>query len=106
MRFLLKSCSMAMVAASAVLLGLVSGCYRQSNPSSEQVTQSQSSETPKVRVIQPEKKDVHRLIERPGYNIEAYERTPLYARIAGYVQKWNADMGDRVQKDDVLAELS
>jgi multidrug resistance efflux pump len=58
-----------------------------------------------VKVVSPQKKDVRRLIERPGYNIEAYERTPLYARIAGYVKKWNVDIGDRVKKDDVLAEL-
>jgi multidrug efflux pump subunit AcrA (membrane-fusion protein) len=58
-----------------------------------------------VKVVYPEKKDVRRPIERPGYNIEAYERTSLYAKIAGYVQKWNVDMGDSVRKDDILAEL-
>jgi RND family efflux transporter MFP subunit len=58
-----------------------------------------------VKVVHPEKKNVRRLVERPGYNIEAYERTPLYAKIAGYVLKWNADIGDNVRKDDVLAEL-
>jgi RND family efflux transporter MFP subunit len=58
-----------------------------------------------VKVVHPEKKDVRRRIERPGYNIEAYERTPLYAKIAGYVLKWNVDMGDSVRKDDILAEL-
>jgi multidrug efflux pump subunit AcrA (membrane-fusion protein) len=55
--------------------------------------------------VHPEKGDVRRLIERPGYNIEAYERTPLYAKLPGYVLKWSADMGDRVRKDQVLAEL-
>src|SRR5262249_36109208 len=30
---------------------------------------------------------------------------PLYAKISGYVQKWNVDIGDRVKKDQVLAEL-
>src|SRR5262249_40787539 len=39
------------------------------------------------------------------YNVEAYERTALYAKIAGYVRKWNFDMGDSVHKDDLLAEL-
>jgi RND family efflux transporter MFP subunit len=58
-----------------------------------------------VKVVHPEKKDVRRLIERPGYNIEAYERTALYAKIPGYVRKWNFDMGDSVRKDDILAEL-
>jgi RND family efflux transporter MFP subunit len=58
-----------------------------------------------VKVVKPEKKDVRRLIERPGYNIEAFERTLLYANITGYVRNWNFDIGDRVHKDDVLAEI-
>src|SRR5205823_6518607 len=61
---------------------------------------------PAVQVVHPAKKDVRRRIERPGYNVEAYERTLVYAKLPGYVRKWNADMGDRVRKDDVLAELS
>jgi HlyD family secretion protein len=85
-----------------VLLGMVSGCNQPSATPSGETT---ASKTPEVKVVRPEKKDVRRLIERPGYNIEAYERTPLYARISGYVQKWTADMGDRVPKDAVLAEL-
>jgi multidrug efflux pump subunit AcrA (membrane-fusion protein) len=58
-----------------------------------------------VKVIHPERRDVRRLIERPGYNIEAYERTPLYPKLAGYVRQWNFDIGDSVHKDDVLAVI-
>src|SRR5690242_9828905 len=86
---------------SMVLLGMAAGCNR---PPANPPDQAAAPETPEVKVVRPEKKDVRRPIERPGYNIEAYERTPLYARIAGYVRKWNVDMGDRVHKDDVLAE--
>src|SRR5262249_42474516 len=38
-------------------------------------------------------------------NVEADERTPLYAKVAGYVLKWNVDIGTDVRKDEVLAEL-
>jgi RND family efflux transporter MFP subunit len=92
-------------AAGALLVGLTAGCNQQTAASSDQTAKAPPPETPAVKVVHPEKKDVRRLIERPGYNIEAYERTPLHAKIAGYVLKWNADMGDRVHKDDVLAEL-
>src|SRR6516164_4459424 len=91
--------------AGAVVLGLVTGCNRQAVPFSGQAAQPSPPETPAVKIVHPEKKDVRHLIERPGYNIEAYERTPLYAKIAGYVSKWNADIGDSVRKDDILAEL-
>jgi HlyD family secretion protein len=37
--------------------------------------------------------------------IQAFERTPIVARIPGYVLRWNVDIGDPVRKDDVLAEL-
>src|SRR5215813_9192614 len=113
MRFLLRQYASAerrgwpraIVAAtgSAILGILAAGCNQQPAAPSGPPAQATATEPPAVKVVHPEKKDVRRLIERPGYNIEAYERTPLYARISGYVQKWNADMGDRVHKDDVLA---
>jgi multidrug resistance efflux pump len=52
----------------------------------------------------PEAKPARRLIERPAY-IQAFEETPLVARIAGYVEKVNVDIGARVEKGQVLAEL-
>jgi RND family efflux transporter MFP subunit len=58
-----------------------------------------------VTVVKPERKTLRRLIKRPGYNIEAYQSTPLYAKISGYVRKWNFDIGRRVRKGDVMAEL-
>jgi RND family efflux transporter MFP subunit len=91
--------------AGAVFVGLVAGCGRQPTASPDQAAQASPPETPAVKVVHPQKKDVRRLIERPGYNIEAYERTALYAKIPGYVLKWNFDMGDSVRKGDVLAEL-
>jgi HlyD family secretion protein len=95
------------VAACAVLLGLAAGCQRPAADSSgEGDAQSGAApEAPEVTVVKPARKNVRRPIERPGFNIEAYERTPLYAKIPGYVQKWNVDIGDRVKKDKVLAEL-
>jgi RND family efflux transporter MFP subunit len=90
-------------AAAAVLVAI--GCNQQPAGSSGQVTQATAPEPPAVKVMRPEKKDVRRVIERPGTDIEAFERTAIYAKLPGYVLKWNVDMGDRVHKDDVLAEL-
>jgi multidrug efflux pump subunit AcrA (membrane-fusion protein) len=90
---------------SAVLIALAAGCSGQSTASSDQSTQASTPETPVVKVVHPEKKDVRRLIERPGYNIQAFERTALFAKIAGYIAKWNVDIGDTVREGDILAEL-
>src|SRR6266446_8940807 len=94
-----------MAVPATVVLSLAAGCTRPQAAGSEKDGQATSSELAAVKVAHPQKKDVRRFIERPGYNIEAYERTPLYAKIAGYVLKWNFDIGDSVHKDDVLAEL-
>jgi multidrug efflux pump subunit AcrA (membrane-fusion protein) len=58
-----------------------------------------------VTIVRPQRKTVRRVFKRPGYNIAAYQSTALYAKISGYVRKWNFDIGDRVRKDEVMAEL-
>jgi RND family efflux transporter MFP subunit len=93
------------ISVGVALLGLTSGCNRPTPSPQERSAQASGVETPSVKVVKPEKKNVRRLIERPGYNIEAFERTPLYAKIPGYVLKWNFDIGDSVQKNEILAEL-
>jgi HlyD family secretion protein len=94
-----------LAAAGAVLVSLAAGCNRPPAGPSDQAVPAAPAESPAVKVVYPERKDIRRVIERPGYNIEAFERTPLYAKLPGYVLKWNADIGDSVHKDDVLAEL-
>jgi len=54
---------------------------------------------------QPQPKGARYTIELPG-QVEAAEQTSLYPRLAGYVQKVHVDIGDRVKKGQVLAELS
>jgi HlyD family secretion protein len=44
------------------------------------------------------------MVDQPG-RIEAFEQAPIYAKIPGYVQKVNVDIGSRVRKGDLLAEL-
>jgi multidrug efflux pump subunit AcrA (membrane-fusion protein) len=60
---------------------------------------------PPVKVVHAQYRTLKRTVDQPGV-IGAYERTALYAKVAGFVAKWNVDIGDRVKKDDILAELS
>src|SRR5438874_4661109 len=106
MRFIhVQFASIVAATSGAMLVCLAAGCNRPPASSSDQAAQTSASETPPLKVVHPEKKDLRRPIERPGFNIEPFERTPLYAKIAGYVLKWNSDIGDRVQKNDLMAEL-
>jgi multidrug efflux pump subunit AcrA (membrane-fusion protein) len=45
-----------------------------------------------------------RVVGQPSF-VESYERTSVYPKITAYIAKWNADIGDKVRKGDVLAEL-
>src|ERR1019366_10604262 len=85
----------------AVLPALVGGC-RQSANDAPAPTTDQPART--ITFTKPERKTIHREVAQPGL-IEAFERTPIVARIPGYVLKWNVDIGDPVKKDAILAAL-
>ncbi|MHC5544233.1 efflux RND transporter periplasmic adaptor subunit, partial [Singulisphaera rosea] len=57
-----------------------------------------------VEAIRPRLASMARSIEQPG-QIDAFERTPLYSKIPGFVDRYHFDIGDRVRKGQVLAEL-
>jgi multidrug efflux pump subunit AcrA (membrane-fusion protein) len=109
MRFLLQQSAPAKVrrrrlpfvaaCAGAVVLGLAAGCQRPAADFSGQAGTAPETETPEVTVVKPARKNVRRVIieQLPGINIQAYERTALYAKISGYVRKWHVDIGDRVR---------
>lgn len=84
-------------------LALAAGCGKPNPAAHRPVSESQQGVTA-VTVVKPEWKTLRHAIDRPAH-VEAFEETPLVVRIAGYIQKVNVDIGDRVRKDDVLAEL-
>ena len=57
-----------------------------------------------VKIGKPEKKSLRRVVEQPAA-VEAFEETPLVARIPGHVEKVNVDIGQEVKRGAVLAEL-
>ncbi len=81
-----------------VLLSGVAGCAKPSPPSVE------AEKVPEVAVVSPAHTSLHWTVEQPG-DIETFEETPIVPKIAGYVRKWNVDIGDHVRKGEVLAVL-
>jgi len=57
-----------------------------------------------VDAVRPRREMLHRNIEQPG-QIEAFERTALFTKIPGFVKHYHFDIGDRVRKGQLLAEL-
>jgi multidrug efflux pump subunit AcrA (membrane-fusion protein) len=95
------------LAKGAVLLLLASGagCGQSSQgPSKVAVDPALDASNASAKVIKPEKKTIPLRVRQPGY-VQAFEQTPMYAKIAGYVRKWNVDIDDHVSKGKVLAEL-
>jgi HlyD family secretion protein len=77
------------------------GCARPA----DKPTDAAAAGPPTVTLGKPEKQALKRTVEQPG-QVEAIERTDLFARVPGYVGKLNVDIGDAVKAGDVLAELA
>ncbi len=59
---------------------------------------------PTVAVISPGTAASAPTLELPG-RIEAFSRAPLFARVAGYVKSWHADIGASVRAGQLLAVI-
>ena len=59
---------------------------------------------PLVRVAAATLGPVDRTLSLPG-DVTAFEDSPVYARVNGYVRQWTVDIGARVKAGDLLAEI-
>jgi HlyD family secretion protein len=110
----------SMLPLTAVLL-TICGCGAAADGPAENNASAATAggAAPLVRVtpVKPQRKTLVRRVEQPG-RIEAFEETPLFAKVTGYVRRIHVDIGDKVtgpKFDDegklvtegqVLAELS
>lgn len=96
---------LACVAIIAGLLLEASGC---SQPSAAQSSPGErpaaTAAVDRVTAAKPARKTLKLFTSQPG-RIEAFEETPLYPKIAGYVQEVLVDIGDKVKKDQTLVKL-
>ncbi len=83
-----------------VLSGLIS--RHNSNKAVKEWTDNQS--IPVVRLVVNDGAITDNKIVLPGH-IEAFNQTPIYARVNGYLKSWHKDIGDVVHKGDLLAEI-
>lgn len=81
------------------LTAVAAGC-RDSN----RETGRHVHDTPVVRVVKPERRNITYAVVQPGF-VEAYERTSIYAKVSGFITHFHVDIGQKVKKDDVLAEI-
>jgi RND family efflux transporter MFP subunit len=86
------------------LLAYSAGCGGSSTAKPNE--ESKSSGLPLERVLagKPKVKTLRLETTQPA-RIVAFEETPLYSKLAGYVDQVLVDIGDRVTKDQVLVRL-
>jgi len=66
--------------------------------------ETESLAIPTVAVIHPAAEASQEDLVLPG-TLQAYVESPIYARTNGYLQKWYHDIGSRVQKGNLLADI-
>ena len=94
------SSSPCCLVAACLLAALAApGCGHQQEARSSSV-----ATPPTVRLIEPQIRSIVRVVGQPSF-IESYERTSIYPKLTGYIEKWYVDIGDKVKKGQVLATL-
>ena len=62
------------------------------------------AEPPTVRLVKPQVRTIVRVVGQPSF-VQSYERSSVYPKMNAYILNWNVDIGDKVKKGDVLANL-
>jgi multidrug efflux pump subunit AcrA (membrane-fusion protein) len=75
-----------------------SGC------SEPEKTAPSASDPPTLQLVHPQPRTIVRVVGQPSF-VQSYERTSIYPKLNAFIEKWNVDIGDKVQKGDVLADL-
>jgi RND family efflux transporter MFP subunit len=65
---------------------------------------SGASRAPRVEVVVPARIASDRAMVLPG-SVQALQETVVFARASGYVRGWHVDIGDKVKKAQILAEI-
>ncbi len=94
-----------MILFALVVLGAVAyGIHSRS--SSEEKLEHSTAEAAvmTVHVVQPTAGSNAQNLILPG-NVQAFTETPIYSRTDGYLKRWYFDIGARVRKGQLLAEI-
>lgn len=67
-------------------------------------SETRANAIPTVAVTHPTVEESQEDLTLPG-TMQAYVESPIYARTNGYLRKWYHDIGSKVSKGDLLAEI-
>ncbi len=72
---------------------------------SKSVAEAREAAVASVDVVRPKPGGIQRTIQQPA-SIHAFESVDLYAMISGYLKTQRVDIGSRIKKGEVLAEIN
>jgi|HubBroStandDraft_5_1064220.scaffolds.fasta_scaffold24377_2 RND family efflux transporter MFP subunit len=94
----------AIIAVIVVIAIVIAGVVPRLRAKAALRVETNSLAVPAVQVIQPKRGSTAQEIILPG-NIQAFIDAPIYARTNGYLRSWTSDIGARVKKGQLLAEI-
>src|SRR6185503_9507079 len=80
---------------------LLAGCGHSGAHAANSAAGKAAASIERVTAAKPKRKTLRMETTQPAW-IEAFEQSPLYARVAGYVDKVHVDIGDPIKKDQPL----
>jgi len=100
---------LANLGVAAAVVGSLIGCHSSSPAETQDAASSTDAATPatppvRVAAARPLRKTLRLESVQPG-QIEAFEQTPLLAKLPAYVQELHVDIGDRVEANQLLVDL-
>lgn len=96
--------SLARLAAAALILGVALLARVIERVAANLDHTTLEGAVPSVTVIHPGSSPPNQELVLPGYT-QAFTDSPVYARTSGYLQAWHFDIGARVKKGELLAEI-
>jgi len=88
----------------ALLVAIVYGLHLRSASEKGLSVATEEAAIPSVNVVHPVPGSKADDLALPG-SVQAFTDTPIYSRTNGYLKKWYFDIGSRVRKGDLLAEI-
>jgi RND family efflux transporter MFP subunit len=96
--------TIAIVAAAFFAIALLIGLAHQRAARAGLAADAREQSRTPVSVTHPQLSGAQLSVTFPA-NIQAYVETPIYARTNGYIKRWLVDIGGRVERGQLLAEI-
>lgn len=84
--------------------GILYAVWRRDRSSDSSPHAASTTQPVRVRVVHLQSGGVERTVTRPG-TVHAYQFAQLYTKVSGFLRNQKVDIGSRVEKGQVLAEI-